>query len=640
MISSSSNCVVHSVLDFYSSVLRPKIVFFPHLFCVLFKIHHPDEHLLDLQMMLKAPQPGSSDESFAFVHLDRLFVYQNNITGQVSTTRLTLRQLCRILCPSSSHQHTPKIRHLTADTNILLQELDGTYSSDGWKPARSVPVLQQVVSLWYYYIQPITAISSKSETPDISPPVSVRSLISVARKCAASTSEVIFVSSALTDSNWRRLSELPYLQLALQAFDNDAVKNDPLERTSASHAQATSLPENDTSDIQLELEAFLNATHTASAQKRIYDSDDEDEETYDSDGGTRYIKDHRTGNWVHEALIASTSSAPKDSGAVFELKQATANSKIGLPNPETVKKQSKKKAKFAAKNSRCWIYITGLPNDCTEKEIAERFSKAGLLDLDPQTQLPKVKLYRYKEGDANATTAMVGQPKGDASICYARPESVSLAVTLFDGAPFRVSTIPNQDAVMSVQAAKFEQHGSEFDAERNRLMMISNAQRKIAKLATKQAVDWDEGEYNGRLTGGRKGLRIIVLKHSFDPYQVKLLSSEADQDAFFGTLEEELRMECEQFGVVEKITFFASNPEGITVVKFTQPGSASDAVFRFNGSSWKGRAIEACFWDGVTDYTLKEDETKEAKDMEIREEEFGSWLESQELPDELRLQTD
>jgi hypothetical protein len=29
-------------------------------------------------------------------------------------------------------------------------------------------------------------------------------------------------------------------------------------------------------------------------------------------------------------------------------------------------------------------------------------------------------------------------------------------------------------------------------------------------------MDWDEGEFNGRLTGGRKGLRIIVLKHMFN----------------------------------------------------------------------------------------------------------------------------
>jgi RNA recognition motif-containing protein len=588
--------------------------------------------------MIEPLQPENNDASSAILHLDRLFVYQNNITGQVSTTHLTLRQLCRILCPSSNHQRTPTIRHLTADTNLLLQELDGTYNGGGWKSARSIPVLREVVSWWYYCIQPVTAASTTtSEAPEISPPVSVRALAGVTRKFASSN-EMLLVSSASNNSTWQPLSELPYLQLALQAFDDDVVvEKEFLGGVPSSINQGMTPLEN---DIQLELAAFLNATidSSSTSAKRIHD--DEDEETYDSDGGTRYIKDRRTGNWVHEALIVPTSASQKDSGAALELNQA--KSKNDMTNSDTVKKPSKKKAKFAAKNSRCWIYITGLPNDCTEKEIAERFSKAGLLDLDPQTQLPKVKIYRYKLGDANVAPAMVGQPKGDASVCYARPESVSLAVTLLDGAPFRISTIPNQNdaTVMTVQAAKFEQHGSEFDAERNRQMMISNAQRKIAKLATKQAVDWDEGEYNGRLTGGRKGLRIIVLKHSFDPSQVKRMSSEAEQDSFFGTLEEELRVECEQFGVVEKITFFASNPEGITVVKFTQPGSASDAVFRFNGSSWKGRAIEACFWDGVTDYTVKDDETIEAKEMEIREEEFGNWLESQELPDELRLQTE
>jgi len=47
----------------------------------------------------------------------------------------------------------------------------------------------------------------------------------------------------------------------------------------------------------------------------------------------------------------------------------------------------------------------------------------------------------------------------------------------------------------------------------------------VAKLAALQAVGWDESE-NGRLTGGRKGLCIVVLKHLFT-----LDELEDDEDA-------------------------------------------------------------------------------------------------------------
>jgi len=61
-----------------------------------------------------------------------------------------------------------------------------------------------------------------------------------------------------------------------------------------------------------------------------------------------------------------------------------------------------------------------------------------------------------------------------------------------------------------------------------------------------------------------------------------------------------------------------------------------------NGAVWPSseRTMEACFWDGVTDYTVR-NEVKEAKEDEKRQEEFGNWLESQEdLPEELRLKTE
>jgi RNA recognition motif-containing protein len=290
---------------------------------------------------------------------------------------------------------------------------------------------------------------------------------------------------------------------------------------------------------------------------------------------------------------------------------------------EGSKKRKRNKAKFSAKNAKCWIYVTGLPKDTDEEEVAQYFSKCGVIDLDPETQKPKVKLYRHKADEPEGRTV-----KGDASICYARAESVDLALQVLDENLFR------DGAVLSVQRAKFEQ-SADFDESKSKggKRVISEAKRKVARLAALQAVGWDEGE-NGRIAGGLKGLRIIVLMNMFDP--AEFVNDENDEK--LRTLEQTVHSECEEMGTVEKITIFSKHPAGVIIVKFAQPNAASDAVNRFNGQVRDDGKIkvEASYWDGVTDYTVI-DEEKEAKDAEKRLDEFGDWLENQELPEEFEL---
>ena len=248
--------------------------------------------------------------------------------------------------------------------------------------------------------------------------------------------------------------------------------------------------------------------------------------------------------------------------------------------------------------------------------------------MDPETQKPKIKLYRNKKGENGNNQS--GTLKGDASICYARPESVELALQILDENLFR------DDATLSVQRAKFEQHGT-FDGDNKKggKRVISEAKRKVARLAALQAVGWDEGE-NGRIAGGLKGLRIVVLMNMFDP---KELQNDTN-DEKLQTIEREVHAECGEFGAVEKITVFSKHPAGVMIVKFTQPNAASDAVNKFNGKVRdNGRKVEASYWDGVTDYTCR-DEAKEEKETEKRLDEFGDWLENQDLPDEFKLQVE
>lgn len=487
--------------------------------------------------------------------------------------------------------------------------MTNTYDPAGWRCANIIPVLKEACASWYY--------ESKDAEGGVTGPVSTRSLSELIQGKSIDRSTRVFDSNQ-SGGEWKSIQDLPHLLLAIEALTESAMPTSWPADSAEKGEQVNDMTfdsqddENDATkqkEISKELEAFLSSTdHLANHT----DQDDENEEEYESDGGTRYVKDFRTGNWIHEALapkrekkqnIEPSPSAPKPAAA------------------DGTKKRKRNKPKFSAKNAKCWIYVTGLPKDTNEEEVAQYFSKCGVIDLDPETQKPKVKLYRHKADEPEGRTV-----KGDASICYARAESVELALQVLDENLFR------DGAILSVQRAKFEQN-ADFDESKAKggKRVISEAKRKVARLAALQAVGWDEGE-NGRIAGGLKGLRIIVLMHMFDPSE--FLNDENDDK--LRALEQTLHAECEELGTVEKITIFSKHPAGVIIVKFTQPNAASDAVNKYNGRVRSGRKIEASYWDGVTDYTVR-DEEKEAKDNEKRLDEFGDWLENQELPEEFQL---
>lgn len=590
------------------------------------------------------------------------YIYQNSVTGEISTTPLTLTQLCRILCPSNPQ--TPPLRHLNASTNVLQLQPDGTYSTDGWKPIHQMPVLREAVTMWYYYSTTTVDATSINSTTGMNTTTTTTTTAPVTCRQLAKITEDdnnLQVCSTLTDSKWKTLIELPYLQTALEILREQLLHQQQATTTanSATSSSTTTKKMDDSINdkgVQEELEAFLKATEQQKVNQqndcdnRENDNSDDDQ-AYESDGGTQYSKDRRTGDWVQQTskehlkrkrkvpttTIATNENQNNSTAATSDtptgplsFRNDDSNNKSDSNENQT--KRKGKKAKFSSKKARCWVYVTNLPTNCTVDEVASVFSKAGILDLD-EHQRPKIKLYR----DPNNHQLI----KGDASVCYARPESVQLALTLLDETPLRMG---DNMRIMTVQAARFEQHGDSFDTGRQK---ISQTKRLVVKLATRQALDWDEGEFNGRLTGGHKGLRIIVVQNLFTPQSLQQDDDGDDEEhLFFEMLERQLRSKCEQWGTVEKITVFSQNPKGVAVIKFALPGAASEAVKGLDRTVWQNnnekmtRNIEASFWDGVTDFTIR-DEVKEAHDDIQRQEEFGDWLESQEvLPEELQLKTE
>ena len=72
------------------------------------------------------------------------------------------------------------------------------------------------------------------------------------------------------------------------------------------------------------------------------------------------------------------------------------------------------------------------------------FSRVGLVALNPVTQQPKLKLYRQEDGSL----------KGDASLCYAAPESADMAVNVLSEGYLRLNCMVN------VTRAAFQEAGA------------------------------------------------------------------------------------------------------------------------------------------------------------------------------------
>lgn len=69
------------------------------------------------------------------------------------------------------------------------------------------------------------------------------------------------------------------------------------------------------------------------------------------------------------------------------------------------------------------VYVSGLPDGVSEKEIEEFFGSIGIIKTDKKTRGKKIWIYRDKA---------TGAPKGDATVSYDDPFSAASAVQWFN----------------------------------------------------------------------------------------------------------------------------------------------------------------------------------------------------------------
>ncbi|CEM09729.1 unnamed protein product [Vitrella brassicaformis CCMP3155] len=264
--------------------------------------------------------------------------------------------------------------------------------------------------------------------------------------------------------------------------------------------------------------------------------------------------------------------------------------KEGEPHdPEKEARKAKKRAyqerKKLKKQQGLWlkaksnpnVYVSGLPEDVTMEELEETFKKAGVFKLDPDTSLPKIKIYHDDAGRA----------KGDALISYVKEESVGLAVKYLHESYLR------PDCVICVKQAEFEPPPTEAAPppemqlkkrriDRSKFMAVKNEQNRL--------LGWSDDTDDG------SGRRIVLLKHMFS-YQ----EAEEEDSAFYNELKEEVGEECSKWGPVDKVTPIERHPHGLVAVKFSNNEAAEAAIDALNGRNFAGRTIEAFFFDGKSD---------------------------------------
>lgn len=346
---------------------------------------------------------------------------------------------------------------------------------------------------------------------------------------------------------------------------------------------------------------------------------------------------------------AAAANVEGGSEAVFDSdEQPLQPTLASVQHVEVPAPRNRREDRAASKPQHNWVYITGLPHDCTEEEVLAHFSRVGLVALNPVTQQPKLKLYRREDGSL----------KGDASLCYAAPESADMAVNVLSEGYLRLNCMVNVTraafqeaggaggAAAAASAAGGKRKGKGGGGAKGKSGDSggpTSAQLKTAYAATKQALSWAEDDDCGIISA--LALKIVVLEGLFSPSDFD--KGGDDGGEFEQRLERDIATKCGAFGDIEKITVFSKHPKGVTIVKYSKAFAAQECVRALNGQ----QGLRVYYWDGSTNFDLVpsaggkrgrdagDSEEEREREEKRRLEEFGAWLdqEQEELPEEFQL---
>ncbi|KAK7472537.1 hypothetical protein VKT23_000652 [Stygiomarasmius scandens] len=337
---------------------------------------------------------------------------------------------------------------------------------------------------------------------------------------------------------------------------------------------------------------------------RVYFSKDTNTWRYEEEDGTEMEFDAAKGSWVplvDEELIKKqqaaysvpgvdeeTPAAPvlqRESKKRKEPEDYTSATPISNAGP-SIKRGKKDKPPEERKSKNTAVYVTNLPADTELDEIAQTFSRYGVLEEDDEGE-PKIKMYAKEDGSFS----------GEALVVYFKEESVTLALNLLDESELRLG---DPSSVMSVKMADFshKQTGGEGHSQPRKTVDRKKATRRITKMQ-KKLEDWDDEDGFGpsvdpgeSANAVNRNSRVVVLKYMFT-------LKELEEDAtLLLELKEDVRDECSTLGEVTNVVLYDKEKDGVMTVKFRDPLSAQACVIKMNGRFFAGRKIEASLYTG------------------------------------------
>ncbi|KAL7979561.1 hypothetical protein Chor_004719 [Crotalus horridus] len=291
---------------------------------------------------------------------------------------------------------------------------------------------------------------------------------------------------------------------------------------------------------------------------------------------------HANYGFPTESSNTSASVAKTESKAALDSKTAKPSQLL----PTDLKQKGEKRKAEAGKGLRRWfhveeqkntnVYVTGLPPDITKDEFIDVMSKCGIIMRNLQTEEPKIKLYKDKEGNL----------KGDGLCCYLKRESVELALKLLDEKEIRGYRL-------HVEVAQFQLKG-EYDASKKK-KKCKDYKKKLSQQ--QKLLDWRPEKKEGSVRLRQE--RVIIIRNMFHPKDFE------EDPLVLNEIREDLRTECEKFGQVKKVIIFDRHPDGVASISFKEAEEADVCKQALNGRWFGGRQLSVETWDGVTDYQNK-----------------------------------
>ncbi|KAK6202839.1 uncharacterized protein RJT21DRAFT_81882 [Scheffersomyces amazonensis] len=247
-------------------------------------------------------------------------------------------------------------------------------------------------------------------------------------------------------------------------------------------------------------------------------------------------------------------------------------------------KQEVKSSGTKSETSTNAVFVSNLPNDISNKELDEIFSKYGILSQDYNTGENRIKMYY----DENNTF------KGEATIFYHSKESVPLAVEMLDNTPIRPHS-----KLIKVEPATFTETTNSSKKENAKSKIRTRTSKDQQKLnRAKEALNkklsvWDDEDTTSTTKDISIGSKVVVVEDMFrvDEYQ---------QDPLLGSdIKEDIKEECVKLGIAHDISkIIIYDISAVVMIKFKSYTSSQKCIDSFDGRYFDGLKLRASPFSG------------------------------------------